>query len=147
MPADRYEEQEFSGEMNSRVFKRIAELLKPHWKWVAGFLVCVIIVSILDAYFTFLSKKIVDDGILKNDQQTLWNILIQYGGLIIVQSAGIFGFIYLVGILGERIRYDLRQMLFDHLQRLSLSYYSQTPVGWIMSRVTNDTERVAELTT
>jgi ATP-binding cassette subfamily B protein len=50
-------------------------------------------------------------------------------------------------MLGERIRYDLRKKLFNHLQDLSLSYFSQTPVGWIMSRVTSDTERVADLMT
>ncbi len=49
--------------------------------------------------------------------------------------------------MGERIRYDLRQQLFNHLQTLSLSYYSRTPVGWIMARVTTDSERVAELVT
>jgi ATP-binding cassette subfamily B protein len=52
-----------------------------------------------------------------------------------------------VGFVGEKVRYDLRQKMFNHLQSLSLSYYNQTPVGWIMSRVTNDTERVAELVT
>ncbi|MEI7989864.1 MAG: ABC transporter ATP-binding protein, partial [Chloroflexota bacterium] len=36
---------------------------------------------------------------------------------------------------------------FNHLQDLSLSYYSKTPVGWIMSRVTSDSDRVAELVT
>ena len=46
-------------------------------------------------------------------------------------------------LLGERVRYDLRQKMFNHLQKLSLSYYSRTPVGWIMSRVTSDTDRVA----
>ena len=56
-------------------------------------------------------------------------------------------FIYLAGILGERVQYDLRKKLFNHLQDLSLSYYSRTPVGWIMSRVTSDSERVAELVT
>jgi ATP-binding cassette, subfamily B, bacterial len=50
-------------------------------------------------------------------------------------------------VLGERIRYDLRQKMFNHLQNLSLSYYSRTPVGWIMSRVTSDSERVSELVT
>ena len=58
--------------------------------------------------------------------------------LLIVQAILVFAFIYMVGILGERIRYDLRQRMFNHLQDLSLSYYSRTPVGWIMSRVTSD---------
>ena len=147
MPSDFYEEEEFQGQLTGSVLKRIFKLMRPHWPWVTGFLISVIIVSILDAFFTYLNKLIIDEGILAGNINILKRILIQYGLLILVQAAGIFGFVYLVGVLGERIRYDLRQMLFNHLQSLSLSYYSRTPVGWIMSRVTNDTERVAELVT
>jgi len=147
MPVNQFQEQEFSGKLTGNIFKRISALLKPYRLWVAGFLLSIIIVSVLDAYFTYLSKQIVDDGIIARNTQNLYNILTKYGLLILLQSASIFGFVYLVGVLGERIRYDLRQSLFIHLQKLSLSYYSQTPVGWIMSRVTNDTERVAELMT
>lgn len=147
MPPDFYEEEEFTGELTGGVLRRIIKLMKPHWQWVTGFIITIVIVSMLDAYFTFLSKGIIDEGILKSNVTALVSILTRYALLIVVQSAGIFGFVYLAGVLGERIRYDLRQMLFNHLQSLSLSYYSRTPVGWIMSRVTNDTERVAELVT
>jgi len=147
MPVDQFREEEFSGKLSGDLAKRILALLKPHWLWVVGFLITIIIVSILDAYFTYLSKQIVDQGILAGDKSTLYRVLIRYGSLILIQAAATFGFVYLVGVLGERIRYDLRQKLFNHLQKLSLSYYSQTPVGWIISRVTNDTERVAELMT
>ncbi len=77
----------------------------------------------------------------------LLQIIVQYGLLILVQAVFVFIFIYLAGILGERIRYDLRKALFHHLQTLSLPYYNKTPVGWIISRVTSDTDRVAELVT
>ncbi len=147
MPVNQFDEQEFSGKLTGKIIRRILSLLKPYWQWVAGFLLSIITVSVLDAYFTYLSKQIVDEGILAGDVQRLYNIITRYGLLILMQSASIFGFVYLVGVLGERVRYDLRQSLFDHLQKLSLSYYSQTPVGWIISRVTNDTERVAELMT
>ncbi len=147
MPVNQFREEEFSGKLSGRVTKRILALLKPHWLWVVGFLLTIIIVSILDAFFTYLSTQIIDKGILAGDTDTLYRVLIQYGYLILIQAAATFGFVFLVGVLGERIRYDLRQKLFNHLQKLSLSYYSQTPVGWIISRVTNDTERVAELMT
>ena len=58
-----------------------------------------------------------------------------------------FGFIYLAGVLGERVHYDIRRKLFNHLQELSFSYFDRTPVGWIMSRVTSDAGRIAELVT
>ena len=147
MPADIYQEEEFQGKLTGSVIKRILGLIQPHWKWALGFLLSVIVVSILDAYFTILVTQIIDEGVVNGNIQVLHSILIKYGVLLIVQAGAVFSFIYMVGVMGERVRYDMRQMLFNHLQSLSLSYYSRTPVGWIMSRVTNDTERVAELVT
>lgn len=143
----RFEEEDFTSEFNKDTVLRILKQIKPHWKWVVGFLITITIVSALDSYFTFLSKRIIDEGIAQGDKEKLVAILIQYGGLIVIQAASVFGFIYLAGILGERVRYDLRKKLFNHLQSLSLYYFNRTPVGWIMSRVTSDTERVSQLVT
>lgn len=143
----RFEEEEFTAEFNGQTILRILKQIQPHWPWVIGFLVTITIVSALDSYFTFLSKRIIDEGIAQGNVDRLIRILIQYGLLILVQAAAVFGFIYLAGILGERVRYDLRKKLFNHLQKLSLYYYNRTPVGWIMSRVTSDTERVSSLVT
>jgi len=142
-----FEEEEFDTQFNGRTVLRILALAKPHWYWAAGFILTIALVSILDSYFTFLSKRIVDEGIQAGNLAALRGIVTQYGMLIFVQACGVFTFIYLAGVLGERIRYDLRQKMFNHLQDLSLSYYNKTPVGWIMSRVTSDSERVAELVT
>jgi ATP-binding cassette subfamily B protein len=89
----------------------------------------------------------VDDAIATGNFDYLLVIVQRYAALIVVQAAAVFVFIYLAGILGERIRYDLRKQLFGHLQQLSLTYYNRMPVGWIISRVTSDTDRVAELVT
>ncbi|MCJ7696258.1 MAG: ABC transporter ATP-binding protein/permease [Anaerolineaceae bacterium] len=133
--------------MNKHTLKRILSLLKPHWKTVILFIFAIVVVSALDSIFTYLSKQIIDLGINLKNEQELIRIITIYGSFILVQAAGVFLFVYTVGLLGERIRYDLRKKLFNHLQKLSLSYFSQTPVGWIMARVTSDTERVAELMT
>jgi len=142
-----FEEEEFSSQFNGNTVLRILAQTLPHWKWVAGFLLAILITSMLDGYFTFLSKRIIDEGITAADKITLIKIVTQYGLLILVQAVTVFTFIFLAGILGERVRYDLRKRLFNNLQDLSLSYYSRTPVGWIMSRVTSDTERVSDLVT
>jgi ATP-binding cassette subfamily B protein len=67
--------------------------------------------------------------------------------VVLFQAVMVFTFISLAGMLGERIQYDLRQAMFNHLQNLSLSYYSQTSVGRMIARVTSDTGRVANLMT
>ncbi|HSV85366.1 MAG TPA: ABC transporter ATP-binding protein, partial [Levilinea sp.] len=142
-----FEEEEFTSQFTGKTFLRIVSLIKPHWKMAIGFIATIMLVSVIDAYFTYLGKRIVDDGIIAQNRQALIDILLLYGGLTLLQASFVFIFIYLVGILGEKVRYDLRKKMFNHLQALSLSYYSKTPVGWIMSRVTSDSDRVAELIT
>lgn len=142
-----FEEEEFDTSFSGKTIRRLGKLLIPY-KWgVIFFLIAVMTVSGLDSYFTYLSKLIIDNGIVARDREALTQIIIQYGVLIVVQSVFVFCFIYMAGLLGERIRYDLRKALFGHLQTLSLPYYNRTPVGWIISRVTSDTDRVAELVT
>ena len=147
MTDEYFEEEEFTSQVNSGTVMRVLSQMKSHRLWVIGFLLSVGVVSFLDSYFTFLSKRIIDEGIVPRNRQALIQIVEQYGVLILVQAFFVFGFIYLVGVLGERVRYDLRKALFNHLQDLSLSYYSRTKVGWIMSRVTSDTDRIADLVT
>lgn len=142
-----FEEEEFTTRFSGKTLRRILKQALPHWPSLIGFLVSIAIVSALDSYFTFLSKRIIDDGIVQGNFELIRSIIIQYSLLILVQAAAVFGFIFMAGILGERIAYDLRQKLFNHLQKLSLSYYNVTPVGWIISRVTSDTTRIADLTT
>jgi ATP-binding cassette subfamily B protein len=141
------EEEEYTSQLTMPVVKRISALLKPHWRWVAGFLLTIALVSAQDSVFTYISKQIIDLGIVKKDVDTIWRLASIYGGMIVVQSALVFAFIYLAGVLGERVQYDLRKMLFNHLQSLSLSFYSQNAVGRLMARVTSDTGRVSDLVT
>jgi len=142
-----FEEEEFTTQFNGHTMRRILGLTKPHWHWLAGFLVAVGLAAALDSYFTYLGKLLIDNAIVPQDTAALRGIMVQYASLIFVQALTVFGFIYFTSMLGEKIRYDLRKALFERLQGLSLSYYSKTPVGWIMSRVTSDTDRLAELVT
>jgi ATP-binding cassette, subfamily B, bacterial len=142
-----FEEEEYQSQINTNTIKRILGLAKPYWYWVVAFLVTIALTSVLDSYFTFLSKRMIDEGIIGRSVQALIQIASIYILLTLIQSCFVFGFIFLAGILGERIRYDLRKKLFNHLQDLSLAYFNQTPVGWIMARVTSDSDRVADLVT
>lgn len=142
-----FEEEEFHSSFNGRTVLRILGQVAPYRGRVLGFLTCAIVVASLDSVFTYITKLWLDEGIIAGDVNRFAELSVVYIGVMIVQSACVFGLIYLTGILGHRVQYDLRKKLFGHLQNLSLSYYSRTPVGWIMSRVTSDTERIADLVT
>ena len=150
-----YEEEDLTAPFSGDTLLRILAQLKPYWKWVLGFLLAIALVSALESFFTFLSKLLVDEGMLATDAagvvtgdpDRLLEILTAYGLLIFVQTGAVFTFIYLTGILGQRVQYDLRKTMFNHLQTLSFSYFDRTPVGWIMARITSDSERIADLVT
>ena len=141
------EEEEYTSQLTSPIFSRIVALIKPHWRWMAGFLAAIIVTAASDALFTYINKLIIDQGIVAKNIPVLIRYASYYGGLQLMQAVLVFTFIYLVGILGERIQYDLRRALFNHLQELSLSYYSQNAVGRLMARVTSDSGRVSNLMT
>ena len=117
------EEEEYTSPLTMPVFRRIVALLRPHWRWVVGFILSIALVSAQDSLFTYLNKEIIDKAITGKDLDALRRLAFIYGGVQLVQAALVFIFIYLAGVLGERVQYDLRKMLFNHLQDLSLSYY------------------------
>jgi ATP-binding cassette subfamily B protein len=142
-----FEEEEFTTQFNGRTILRILSQVRPHWKWVAGFLISIGIVSFQEAYIKILSMRIIDDGIMAGDKDALYRNVLEYAIIWAFLVLFVFSFIYLCGILGQRVQYDMRKKMFDHLQSLSFSYFDKTPVGWIMSRVTSDSERIADLVT
>jgi ATP-binding cassette subfamily B protein len=144
---DYIEEEEFEAKVTSQTLKRIFGLLLPHLKYALAFLGMISITAGIDSVFTFLTKLMLDEGVAAHNIPFIYQLLTIYGVLMLVQAVSVFSFIFSVGLLGERIRYDLRQKMFNTLQDLSLSYYSKTPVGWIMARVTSDSDRVADLIT
>jgi ATP-binding cassette subfamily B protein len=141
------EEEEYTSPLTGPIFQRIIGLMKPHKGWAIGFVICIGLVSVIDAFFTYLNKNIIDNGITAGDPNAVIRIAVVYGIFQVIQAGLVFTFIYLAGILGERVQYDLRKMMFVHLQDLSLSYYSQTSVGRLIARVTSDSGRVADLMT
>ena len=142
---EQFEEEEFTTQFNGQTVVRIIKQGLLHWPLMFGYLLCIALLAVLEAYFTYLGKVIIDDGILAGDTEALWRIIVQYMALMVVQSALVYTFITCAARLGERVQYDLRKKMFGKLQELSLSYFNQTPVGWLMSRLTSDVGRVGEL--
>ncbi len=133
--------------LNTGVFKRLLKVVKPYWLTMVLAILAIASVSLLDALYAVLNKRIIDEAIIVGNIDKMIALFKTYGLVVLAQVVAFFVMIYVIGLQGERIRYDLRRDLFVHLQELSLSYFSKTPLGWIMSRVTSDTEKMAELLT
>ena len=142
---ERFEEEEFDTQFNGATVLRILRQGLIHWRLILGYLFAIVVTSFMDGYLTFLTKRIIDDGILAGNAEQLWRLILQYGVGLLLVALGVMAFIYSASRMGERVQYDLRKMMFAKLQDLSLSYYDRTPVGWLMSRLTSDASRVGDL--
>src|SRR5512142_29320 len=103
------EEEEYTSQLTAPVVRRIAGLMRPHWRWVVGFFITIALTSTTDAYFTFINKQFVDQGISLKNPDALMHLGTLYGGIILFQAVTVFTFVYLAGVLGERVQYDLRK--------------------------------------
>ncbi len=142
-----HDEEEFTSTFNGRTLLRMLGEVKKYWPRVLAFLVLISSVALGDAVFTYLNKRIIDEAIVLHDPSRLLSIAGVFVALMLCQSIGVFGMIIFAGTLGERVQYDLRKKMFNHLQGLSFSYFDKTPVGWIMARVTSDSGRISGLIT
>jgi ABC-type multidrug transport system fused ATPase/permease subunit len=95
----------------------------------------------------FLSKYAVQDGIGHHDLAKLWWIVGAFLFAGLANWGMSYAQTYLTGWVGERILADLRNRLFDHLQRLSLGFFERNRAGVIISRLTNDVEALDQLVT
>jgi ATP-binding cassette subfamily B protein len=123
---------------------RLAAPYKARTALAIGSLLAATAVSLAPPY---LAKLAIDHGILRRDLVQLWwivSLFVVAGlGTILASAAQT----YFTGWTGERILADLRNLLFRHLQRLSLGFYERNRAGVIISRLTNDVEALDQLVT
>jgi ATP-binding cassette, subfamily B, bacterial len=147
VPDHLHDEEEFTTSFNGKTVLRMFGEVRRYWPRVLAFCCLIALVAVGDGFLTFLNKRIIDEAIIARDPARLTTIAVLFGAIILAQAAAVFGMVFFAGILGERVQYDLRKKMFDHLQELSFSWYDRTPVGWIMARVTSDSGRIAGLIT
>jgi ATP-binding cassette subfamily B protein len=122
---------------------RVAKLLlAPHWQAWLIILVCVAATAALGVLPPLVVRAILDKAIPHRDvRELLWLV-----GAVVVLSigTGLVGVLqnYVSAQVGEAIVFRLRGRLFQHLQRMSLPFYTQTRAGEIVSRVSNDVAAV-----
>jgi len=133
-----------------RTRRRLGILLRLTSRYRARTLLSVVALLLATATALappYLSKYAIDDGIKQHDLAKLWWIVGAFLVAGLLNWALTYAQTYLTGWVGERILADLRNRLFDHLQRLSLGFYERNRAGVIISRLTNDVEAIDQLVT
>ncbi|GGD63516.1 ABC transporter ATP-binding protein [Paenibacillus nasutitermitis] len=138
---DELEEKPF----NRQYMKRLFNYLLPYKKVLTLVTVIVLLNMALSLAEPLLIGYLIDAGILKKDFSVIyWISALLLGNRLL---GWLFGYLdtRMINFTGQRILFDLRQQLFNHLQTLSFRFFDGRPAGKIMSRITNDTNAIGEL--
>jgi ABC-type multidrug transport system fused ATPase/permease subunit len=117
-------------------------LLRPHWVRALGAIISLGLATSFALIVPWLLAWVIDTGLQHGQFSTL---LLAAGAILLASSLrGLFAYGqgYLSQALSNDVAYDLRNMLYNHLQTLSFSFHDEAETGQLMSRLTVDIEAV-----
>lgn len=120
------------------ITQRLFLLIKPYWTRLATAMICMLFVAGATSVMAFMVKPILDDIFIQKKATVLAFLPLLIILLYAVQGFFAYGQSYLMSFVGEKIVTGLREGLYAHLQKLSLSYFDRTATGLLMSRIIND---------
>ena len=129
------------------VLGRLLKYAAPYW-W--QFLICLLLVlgiTVIEIYRPILTGKAIDLFSVSADFSEIALLSVQY--IIVLVLGFLFNFLntWILQLTGQTIIYNIRQEVFEHIHKLSMRFFDITPVGKIVTRVTNDVEALNEMYT
>lgn len=118
---------------------------RPQKKLFHKVMALATITASVEASFTLVTKQVVDEIVAKGTEANLWGWGALYFAMLLVFVTCIRTFIRTTGKLSTGLMYRLRKESFEHLQTLSFSFFDNNAVGWLVSRITSDTARIARM--
>ena len=127
--------------------RHLASLLRPYRARVALMFVALVLATAAALAPPYLAGRAIDDGIRQEDLTALTIIVIVFVVAALINWAATYAQTFLINWVGQRALQDLRIELFQHLQRLSIGFYSRNKAGVLISRLTNDVQALDQLVT
>ncbi len=130
-----------------KVTRGLLQFVKPYTRQMLialFFMILVTIASVLGPFFVGLA---IDKGITANDPAALKKIITVFFAVSVVQLGVNYLRVRIMSRVGQHVLYDVRTAMFNHLQKLSLSFYNRYSVGRVITRVINDVGTLREFIT
>ncbi|MDR3050127.1 MAG: ABC transporter ATP-binding protein/permease [Oscillospiraceae bacterium] len=139
-----HEEQDYTRRLDTGLWRRLLGHLKPYHHKLRMIVLYLFICAACDALLPFLFRYAIDHFIQDQTLQGLPLFLVASVALVGVQVFTIYHFLLLSGQVECGACYTLRKLGFQRLQELPFAYFDRMPVGFLMSRMTTDAQRLAD---
>lgn len=141
--------------------KRIFKYTMRYKKWFTYFAIAIMFVATIDGIFPLIWKYYIDSAItplvksfteeglqLSSSEEAfkpIWKFVWIFFGVGAFSCICIWIFVRFTGYIQEHVMWSLRRDMFHKLQRLQFSFFDKNNSGWLLTRITSDTDRVTEM--
>jgi ATP-binding cassette subfamily B protein len=126
------------------LLRRLVPYLRPQARLLTLALLLVPASTASSLLQPFLIKKAIDATLVEGSLSVLLEVVSWFAGALVVAFVTRFGQTYALQLAGQRAMGDLRRTVFGHIQCLPVSYFDRTPIGRVVTRVTNDIDTLGE---
>ena len=144
-PPEVSEEDMFGAGFNHEVTKRFLGFMKPYRRWVIIAISALMIFTLSQILFPLIIQKALDGQLtyFENLDSLELGVLL-FAGVVIINFTSQFFSEWMVSKVAQRLLFDMRRGMFEHLQRVSLSFMDKTETGRLMSRLQGDVGALQE---
>lgn len=138
-------EQEYNDKIDLALWRNILSYGKPFKTHMISLAWVMILIAVVEAAIPYMTKLAIDRFVIPQQTEGLLGFALIYGAAVAVIAVLVWLLIALAGRIETGICYDIREAGFKKLQELSLSYFDNKAVGWLMARMTSDITRLGEI--
>ena len=144
-PATAHDDEVLGKAYDARLMRRLLGFMRPHRVAIGWTVVAIIGLSVLQLAPPYLTKVAIDAHITTGELDGLDTLAFLFLGVLVLSYVLEYVQTYTLQVTGQRIIFDLRMRIQEHLQRLDVAFYDRNPVGRLMTRVTTDVDALNDL--
>ena len=130
---------------DANIWKKLWPFVRPYKGKVLALVLLMVLIAGVDIAMPLFQRYAIDRFITPQTTEGLAVFAAVYAAVLLTQGLVVVIFSRTSMVLEMNLGRELKRACFVHLQKLSLSYYNQTPVGYILARVMSDTNRISSL--
>ncbi len=130
---------------SNQVLRRLFPYFRPYRRQLLGVLGLVVVQAVVQAVGPALIGRAIDTNIVGRDRDGLGGTMLVLLGVYVVGLVAQSSQAFLMGRIGQSFLSELRTIVFDKVQTLSLSFYDRNKAGDLMSRLVNDISTINQL--
>ena len=120
------------------LYLRLLDFLKPYRLRVGAAMLCMVVLAACTAATAWALKPALDEALSGKNPDLIYLIPLLVIGLYIIKGVAYYGQAYLMGYVGQRVIYDLRNTIYDRLATQSLEFFAHRKVGEMLARISYD---------